>query len=373
VIVKKAKRVGFIIDNCLPTVASCLRFETSPRVLFSGWPTGSATTEMRFGWLAQHVNKHLSSDFCYELYRPWRSYDAVIFLKSFSPDCLQLARELKARNITTVFDLNVDYLSPAVGRFYYNGMAPTKQQRSAASAMVKVCDAVLCASQHIASVVSADNENVYWVPDNVRDDLISRDNLWLPKLDKYIPIVWSGQATKLFELLKIKDVLLSFADNIHLKIITNSLGALKKWYEPYEKEFHSMLKQLSHEIIPFTSIDDLMKVYAQGGVCISPRFLDSSYNLGHSEWKITLAMAKGCITLASEQKSYIDVYDRADGHGLRICRSNEEWEAALKAILDPNFSWKQEQDAALTVVKDYYSSSVIADQHASIMNKALCG
>ena len=369
----KVKRVGFIIDSRVPTVSSCLRFQSSPRVLLSGWPTGSPTTEMRFGWLAEYVDKHLCPGLRYELYRPWRSYDAVVFLKSFSSECLQLARHLKSKNVKTVFDLNVDYLSPAVGQFYYDDMAPTQQQCLAVGAMVRVCDIVMCASRHIASVVSEYNKNVYWIPDNVRDDLISRENSCVPDYDNKISLLWSGQAVKLFELLRIKEVLLSFADNLHLKIITNSLDALKKWHEPYAKEFHSMLKRLSHEIIPFTTIDDLMKVYGQGGVCISPRFLDNSYNLGHSEWKITLAMAKGCVTLASEQESYIEVHDRANGHGLRICSSAKEWEVAFKEILNPNFSWQQEQDAAVNVVKQYYSSSVIAEQHASIINKALCG
>lgn len=364
-------RIGFIIDGKLPSLHSCMKRHCGPKELFLGWPTDSGTTEMRFGWIADFVNNTNGFGLIYELYRPWRKYDAVVFLKSMSEECVRFARSLKKKGIKTIFDLNVDYLTPASGKFYYDGMAPTDNLYLLASKMCAVCDTVLCASKHIASAAMAYNNNVFWLPDNIRDDLIVNKNSWRPGENQRVPLLWSGQALKLFDLLRIKDVLLSFGDKVHLKIITNSLSVLQKWYDPYFQEFSDLLSRLSHEIIPFTTIGDLLDIYSKGGVYISPRFLDNSYNLGHSEWKITLALARGCLTLASEQASYLDVYNRASRKGIMICRTDRDWKNGINLACSEEYPWDKVVDSAIEVVRDNYSSSVVGEQHARIINSSL--
>jgi hypothetical protein len=117
-----------------------------------------------------------------------------------------------------------------------------------------------------------------------------------------------------------------------------------------------------------------MARYDEGGVLISPRFLDNTYNLVHTEWKITLGMARGRVALCSEQPSYLDVSARSAGLGIRICRTDTDWREALESVLSGTFDWASEQAAATNVVRRHYATSVVARTHAEfiarLMNRA---
>ena len=368
---EKLRYIGFIVDGCLPSLSKCLKFQCSPRALISGWPSGSSVSLMRFEWVARYVNKNRLHTFHYELYRPWRKYAGVIFLKSMGNKCEYLAMKLKSRGVKTIFDTNVDYFTPASGTFYYEGMAPTVKQRRAAIEMAELCDVVIGDSQYLTKVASKYNSRAKWIPDNIRNDLIKSGASWKPKEGSKLPLLWSGQACKLFELLRIKDVLIKYSDRFHLKLVTNSLDDLNRCYQPYREQFLNMLNQVSHQFIKFISIEDLMELYSGGGIYISPRFMDNTYNQGHTEWKITLAMASGRIALCSDVPSYVDVFERAEGVGIRICRNGEEWRRALQEVLSADINWEQEQQAAMKVVKDYYSTKVVAQMHADFLNEIL--
>jgi len=365
--VEKVRYIGFIVDSRLPNLSKCLRLKCSPRALLSGWPSDSSVFLMRFLWIADYINQTHPHDLHYELYRPWRRYAGVIFLKSMGEACAELVQRLKINGVKTIFD----YFTPASGTFYYEGMAPTVKQRRAAIEMAELCDVVIGDSQYLTKVASRHNSNVRLISDNIRDDLIKGDASWKPDEESRLSLLWSGQAIKLFEFLPVKDVLIEYSDRFHLKLVTNSLDALDTWYPPYKTHFLDLLNQVQHEFIPFTSVEDLMDIYSADGVYISPRFLDNTYNQGHTEWKITLAMARGRVALCSEVPSYVDVFERADGVGIRICRNDEEWRRAFQEVLSSDFDWEKEQRGAATVVRDYYSTEVVAEMHADFINDIL--
>lgn len=368
----KLRYIGFVVDGFLPSIFKCLRFESSPRALLSGWPSGSSVALMRFQWVARYVNQNRLHCFQYELYRPWRKYAGVIFLKSMRKTCAELAYRLRTRRVKTIFDTNVDYFTSASGTFYYEGMAPTIEQHQAAIEMAELCDAVIGDSKYLTKVASKYNSRTKWIPDNVVNYLITPTSSWKPGQAK-LPLLWSGESIKLFELLLIGGVLIEYSGDVSLKLVTNSLGALDSWYPPYKAQFLDLLTQVQHEFIPFTSVEKLMEVYGAGGVCISPRFLNNTYNQGHTEWKITLAMARGRVALCSEMPSYLDVFERSGGVGIRICRNQDDWHNAFQDVLSSDFHWEKEQLGAAEVVKNYYSTEVVGKSHADFINDILSG
>ena len=188
-----------------------------------------------------------------------------------------------------------------------------------------------------------------------------------------MPLLWSGEAVKLFEILSVEDILKKYSSRIELVLVTNDLSALERWGPAYQERFESLLGRLSHKIIPYQSIDQLFQVYSQGGVIISPRFLDNSYNLGHTEWKITLGMACGRMTLASPIPSYTTVAERAGGKGIRICHTGADWERNLAELLDPNFDWESEEIQARKVVEKHYATEKVAKTHAAFVNEIVKG
>jgi hypothetical protein len=364
------RRVGFVIDGLLPNWRDCLGMRCNPLALLRGVSSNSSVGYMRFGWIADYVNRN-NMGVLYELFRPWRSYDAVVFLKSMGSACEDLLANLKTRGTKCIFDVNVDYLTPAQGNFYYNGMAPTEMQRMDSLRLVRDCDGIIADSSHLAKVARHNHGNVVWIPDNVRDDLIHATSEWRPRRNERLVLLWSGQLIKMFELLKIKDVLIEYSSRLQLRIITNGTGIPDAWYETYKREFGDLLKKVNCEFITFKSIEALLDVYDTGGIFISPRFLDNSYNLGHTEWKISLAMARGRFVLCSEQPSYMDVDSRAEHRGIRICRTNDDWRNAFENIFADRMDWHTEQKASEAVIRRYYSTSVIGSQHAEYITKFL--
>ena len=352
-------RVGFVIDSQLP------RWQR-PWQMLRGCPSYSSVAEMRFGWIAAHLNAQPGARVHYRLYRPWERYDAVVFLKSMSAESQQAARSLRARGTRVLFDVNVDYFTPASGTFYYQGMAPTAQQRDAARRMADLSDALIADSSHLATVCLQHHSHVRWIADDVDLRLAPPWRAWKPgaKLD----LLWSGEAVKLFELLSVEHVLRKLASRVRLVLITNSLTALDRWFDPWKSRFESLLQAVEHEIIPFQSIAVLLERYAQGGVFVSPRFLDNSYNLGHTEWKITLPMSCGRMAIGSPLPSYHDVAKRSQGAGLRLCTTADDWEGTIDQVLSATIDLEAEEQAARAVVTNHYSTPVVAAAHREFLS-----
>lgn len=358
-------RVGFIIDGYIPSLPAVLRRGLRVDRFFRGWGTPSPTGLMRFGWIADAVNQR-AAEARYELYRVWRRYDAVVFLKSFDRASLALARRLRARDVRIVFDINVDYFTPAAGDFRYDTMAPTRTQRENASAMAREADLVLAASRHVARACSPHARRVEWLADNVNFDLVPQAKA--AAANNPTNVWWSGEAVKLLDLLVIEDALRRHSGRYRLRLVTSSLAALEKWQPGLKERFHALLADVGGEVISFTSLPDLLRRYSEGGFIISPRFLDNSYNLGHSEWKLTLGMTCGLPALASPVPSYLDLSDRSEAGAIRICNDSTDWERAFSEAIDGRWG---SASAAREVVRTHYATDVIAARHRNLIQSLL--
>lgn len=363
----RALQVGFVIDGRVPSLAAVLGRKIRPWEWLLGCNTSSSVGLMRYRWIAREVARHGAK---YSAYHPLGRYDAVVFLKSMSDESHRLAQQLRDRGTRVIFDLNVDYLTPASGTFFYEGMAPTTEQRRQALAMMEVSDGIVADSSHLADTSRAHHPRVRWIPDNVDLRLAPLRRAWsrTGKLD----LLWSGEAVKLFELLCIEGVLREFAGHIRLTLVTSSLAALERWFEPWKSRFEKLLATVEHTIMPFRSVGELLQIYGHGGVFISPRFLDNTYNLGHTEWKIALPMACARVALCSPLPSYLDVAERSGGRGLRICRESAEWRENLDAILSGRLDIEGEENAARDVIERHYSTPVVAESHREFMEE-ICG
>ena len=361
-------RIGFVIDGRFPSLQGAFTRECGFLNLFRGFPSNSPVGFMRFGWIADEVNRG-ETDLHYELFRPFRRYDAVVFLKSMGKRCITLARSLKKQGMKIVFDANVDYLTPADGTFYYEGMAPTEMQRRDMRHMLDVADAVIADSELIATQCRAIHPHVYWIPDNVKMDLVPLPRSGVNR--SRLTILWSGVSCKVFELLSIAPVLLAHAAHLRLVLVADEWSGVERCFEPYRQQVKDLLDGLEHEIIPFRSIEQLLSLYAGGDLFVSPRFLDNTYNLGHTEWKITLPMACGCFVLASPQPSYLTVCARSNGKGLRICSELDDWSREMDAILGNIINLEEEGRYGRRTVEAHYSTEVIAQQHANLMKQML--
>ena len=354
------KHIGFIVGNQLRQI----RLLHADRI-----PEGDFG-RMRFGWIAEAVNRRPEHDLRYELYRPWRRYDALAFIKAMGPRDRALRARARRAGLKTVFDANVNYYDRA-GTFYYDGMAPTELQRQEAEDMTRGCDAVIADSRFLAERCAPLNPAVRWIPDNVNLDLVPPLKTSESRAGP-LELVWSGQAVKLFELLAIEEVLRAHRARIRLTLVTNSLEVLQTWQPDLRARFERLLTDVPHAVRPYTSVADLLAFYASRRcVCLSPRFDDNSYNLGHTEWKITLAMACGRLALAGPVPSYRDVAERSGGAGVWLCATAVEWGAAFDRLQAGRLDWNVEEAAARRVVEKHYATEVVAAEHAGFMKGVL--
>lgn len=354
------KKIGFIIGQQLDKL----------HILRPARIPDDATGFMRFSWVADAVNNSSKYDLKYEIYRPWHRYDMLIFIKSMGSNSMKLLRRSKEKGKKVLFDANVNYYE-IWGKFYYDGMSPTEKQRLDAIEITRMADAVIADSTFLAKTCLKYNPSVRWVSDNVNMDLVPSPASDGITLNGRLKLLWSGQAIKLFELLAIEDLLKKFRDRIRLVLITNSLSKIDSWYDDHKNRFLDLLNTVEHEMIPFQSIAQLLDIYSTGGVCIAPRFLDNSYNMAHTEWKITLGMACRNMALCSPLPSYVDVAERAENVGIRICRTLDEWENAFEELLTNAGKLDDERDAARSVVERYYSTEAVAEKHAALVRSVL--
>ncbi|MCI5130094.1 MAG: glycosyltransferase family 1 protein [Candidatus Electrothrix sp. EH2] len=317
---------------------------------------------MRCGWITDVVSNDCEdADVIYEWYRPWRKYHVVVFVKSFSAECIEFAQYLNNKGVKVIFDINVDYFSTPYGSFFYQGMEPSDQQIANAKQMASLADGIIAASEHIAEKCR-EYASVRWIPDNIKTSILPQKQAGSLSPNGKIRFLWSGMPQKLADLLLIEKLLLEYSAQFELLLITRHIHLLERCFAPYSERLKKMFDQLNPVIIPFESIEQLLALYAEGGVFLSPRFLDNSYNLGHSEWKVTLPMSVGVPVLCSPVRSYKTLARRAEG-GVRVCSTQEEWAESFTHLFQKTLFQKEEHAAARKVVAQYYYTEVVARQH----------
>ncbi|MDD5198729.1 MAG: hypothetical protein PHC88_02920 [Terrimicrobiaceae bacterium] len=359
------KRVGFIINSRVPGVAS-LRTGMPPLALVSGWDDAASPMGlMRFRWIADAL-RAANSGWRYELYRPWRSYDAVVFLKSMGPACLALARRLKGEGTRVLFEANVDYYTRFEGEARLDAMAPGASQRRDAVEITELADAVIGSSRRLTEVCRSFNSAATWVPDNVNLRLRPAAAEAQPIRDGRLQVWWSGTAAKLFEFLAAEEAFLALADRIHLQLVTDDIEtAAKRWPVEVRERFGRFLGRVPHALHRYRDIPHLFGLYATGGVIVSPRFLDVPYNLSHTEWKITLGMACGLPAIASPVPSYVDAAERSEPDAVSLCETFADWISAFDGFLSDSSRLREGGRAAFEAVRQHYETGVVAERHAA--------
>lgn len=360
-------RVGFVINGRVPSLAAVCR-GMNPLALATGWDDApSPMSEMRFRWIA----RRLATSSEYSLYRPGYRYDAVVFVKSMTPECRHLAARLRERGTKVIFDANVDYYTVAEAGGMPRDLIPSEQQRRDAMAMTGLADKVLASSRHLAEICRAVNPSSQWIPDNVEPRLLPSP---MPNNsdDGILNLWWSGMPQKSVDLLCLEEVLPWFKDRVRLRIVTGNLPeAMRRMDSQIANRLRSLLHEVPHEIYRYRSVVSLLRLYSShSGVIISPRFLDNPYNLSHSEWKITLGMACGLPAITSPQPSYLDVREHcAHASAVTICSTASQWMAAFEEAL--KVPLLEASAAAREVVLRHYSTPVVASAHLKAVNDCL--
>ena len=360
-------KVGFVINGRIPSI-SAVRHGMNPLCLFKGWDDApSPMSEMRFRWIARHANRFAD----YRLYRMGEKYQAVVFVKSMTDECRELAARLRERATKVIFDANVDYYTVAEIGNMPRDLIPTESQRTQAVFMTESADMVIASSRHLAGICGSITPSSRWIPDNIEPSIIPEPPSFRNQTG-VLELWWSGMPQKTIDLLALEAVLPRFGSRIRLNLVTGDLPVAMDRMDPaVSGRLRSLFSSVNHEIHRYRSVSSLLQLYAsRQGVIISPRFLDNPYNLSHSEWKITLGMACGLPAITSPQPSYLDVRERC-GHpsAITICSTAVQWVAAFEEALKAPLV--EASAAAREVVLRHYSTPVVASAHVKAVKDCL--
>jgi glycosyltransferase involved in cell wall biosynthesis len=302
---------------------------------------------MRVANVGRWINRH-ERGLRNELYRPGRSYDVVVFVKSMDAAAQAEARRIQERDGRVVFDANVNYYE-IWGDYELPNTQPTEEQQRDAVAMTQLADWVVADSSYLLGVVRRYTEQASWIPDNVDTRLFRPPRR--RNTDDF-RVVWSGMAHKARPLLDIREALA--ATGAELIVVSNE--------EPAE------LAQL-RESVPVRFVDFSLRGYAallrEADVIVSPKRLVNGYELGHTEWKITLGMATGLAAVASPQQSYVEAITHRGG-GI-VAAGPGEWRVALERLRNSELRAELGRKARDTVM-ERYATPVVAGQYAELLS-----
>jgi glycosyltransferase involved in cell wall biosynthesis len=300
---------------------------------------------MRVGRVARELNAP-GTRLTNELYRPDERYDVVVFAKVMDERHRREAERARERGAIVVYDAHVNYYE-VWGDYEIEGTAPTEAQQRDAVEMTRLADHVLTSSSYLLEQVRRFNPNASWIPDGVDPTLYRGTRRHEPGP---LRLVWSGVAKKARQLDAVVDVLARLP---HAELVVVSDGV------------PDILPELER-VLPtrLTSFSDRRYARLLRGrdVIISPKRLANAYEMGHSEYKITLGMAIGLPAVASPQQSYLEAL--AGGGGF-VVDSPEEWRDALERLADPALRAEIGARAQQTV-RERYSTPVVAQQYAEL-------
>ena len=102
-------------------------------------------------------------------------------------------------------------------------------------------------------------------------------------------------------------------------------------------------------------------------IIISPKNLINGYEMGHTEYKITLGMALGLPAVASPQQSYREALDHKGG-GI-IAATAEDWQDALHKLCSSPGLRAQMGQAAQETVRECYATQVVSRSYMEVLQE----
>lgn len=307
---------------------------------------------MRVGNIALWANRNTSDIRC-ELYNPTADYDVLIVVKTMTKRIQELADHAKSKGAKLVYDANVNYWE-VWGEYDAASPKPTLSQQQGALYLTKAANLVVADSCYLAQIARKYASNVVSIPDNV--DLSVYSRVREHREVEKIRLVWSGMSHKAEHLLLISEALERLSDIVELVVVSEKRPTIIDRLPPCLRvEFLQFSDRRYADIL--TTCD----------VIISPKRLANAYDLGHTEYKITLGMAAGLPAVASPQQSYVDAIMYRQG-GI-IADDLEEWVDAIQR-LHANVALRREMgERARTTVLEKYATSVVAQQYVTALRE----
>lgn len=285
------------------------------------------------------------ADIWNEMYRRGSRYDVVVFFKGMSHVYQEEAKQLKSAGTKVIFDANVNYYEDW-GNFRVPATRPTPEQMRDVVAMTQLADHVVADSTYLEKLAARLNPAVTWIPDNVDTDFYHGERCHRP-MDP-VRLVWCGVAKKA-EHLRMLAGAIPRSPCFELTLVSDHLPEV----------MHALATRLPCRYRPFSEARYRHEL-RRADIILSPKYLDCSYEMGHTEYKISPGMALGLPVIASPQASYVEAL--AGGGGL-VVDGEEEWRQALEQLGRDSATRERMGSDGRATVRSRYATAVVADRY----------
>ncbi len=331
-------------------------------VVYESWVNGvrsvksfkDVVSEIRCKNILLELNRH--NRFFNEIYDSSKKYDLVVFVKVMDEECQFEVKKIKEYGGKVIFDANVNYFE-IWGDYFIEGTKPTALQNKNSIKMASICDCVIGDSEYITKIASKYSKKTVCIPDSVDMALYSGQVSYLDK--KMIRLIWSGVSKKSLHFYEIIPVLskISKEFSVQLTLVSDRKPEI----------FNEISQVINTKWIKFSHRKYISKLLASD-IIISPKRLINGYELGHTEYKITLGMALGLPAIASPQLSYVNALRYGGGI---IASTETEWYLALRKLISSSMLREKMGIKAKNTVKKYYSLTIILKKYVDLFNDLL--
>lgn len=226
--------------------------------------------------------------------------------------------------------------------------------------MLDVADAVTCASAFIAGLAAKRHGRALYLPDSVNPVHFRYVKPQEDFFRERLRAIWSGYAVKAAELSPLLPLLRE--RGIDLVIVSEKSPRLTVPGTLFRRRFKCDYVPWRYATFPESIL--------RGEFCLGSRALDSTYNLGHSIFKIGVFMAQGVPALASPVPSYEELL--GDGSGGRLCATLDDWVDALEVVTH-NRELLAEWSEGARAKAEPFLTPVVAKRYAEMFRTLLEG
>lgn len=326
------KKIGFVIE---------------------GWPLPyehvSASVRLR----AYDIIRLFTNDTCFslELYRPWKQYAAVIFLKR-DARALAKAKKLKVGGTKIILDVNAHIFDQSL---YGKGFFKNFDQNyfDTVSEFARLADTITVTSPYLLEQIGSlfGPEKVVLLPENIRTENRCQEKAGGDS--DTLRFVYIGYASKASQ----------------ITLLTEQFQQLSKKYTLHYTLICESDPKLSIPGIAFTYIPFKNKTLHQnlffGDIFLSPRDTSDTYNLGHSFTKIGLPMSMGIPVIASPLPSY------ENSAAVLIESLDDSWTQAIIRLATDRAFYQQKSDEGIRFCRDNFSPEITYKKYTDFFSRTL--
>lgn len=265
--------------------------------------------------------------------------DAVIFLRQQTRDHISLLRKYKSQGVPTLFIVGVNYYERK-GNIKKLDQSVSPQQMYECIAMTTEADYIITASSYLEDCARRYNPNVFYIPDTIDGSHFCHTKIHKDFQKRNLSLVWCGVSVKAWVLDHLVGVMKGLP--VDLIVISEKDPALHIAHQFIKWDYQAFPK-------------DILK----GDICVSPRILDNSYDMGHSSFKIIPFMSAGLPVLVSRQPSYTEIITKGYNGYYADIEGTKKWREYLEAMLKDRDRLIEMSDNAQKSVMRFHNKEIM--------------